>query len=30
MLAKEHTHPVVSVVVPLDDRVQEFEAKTLG
>lgn len=30
MLAKEHTHPVISVVVPLDDKVREFDAKTLG
>jgi uncharacterized protein YbjQ (UPF0145 family) len=29
MLAKEHTHPQMTVVLPLDDRVRTFEATSL-
>jgi uncharacterized protein YbjQ (UPF0145 family) len=29
MLAKEHTHPQMTVVLPMDDQVRTFEAKSL-
>ena len=29
MLAKEHTHPQIAMVVPLDDKVRTFEATSL-
>jgi uncharacterized protein YbjQ (UPF0145 family) len=30
MLTKEHTHPTISLVVPLDDQVRSFEATSLA
>jgi hypothetical protein len=29
MLAREHSHPNIAMVVPLDDKVRTFEATSL-